>query len=280
MPFAVGCFAPALVFGALTLRAAPHFVERVNTFLTVAILAGFGLLCRNVISGGGHMAARLVGNAHWSALLPSASGAWALPVFLSVLQFGAAVPVIVQSMKANRGLTNARKTRRALGIGAALPLLLGLLWTAVTASAPPLAGAGGAAADPVLALLLGPRAIALPVQTLSAGAIGTTLIGAYLTLDQLFRDILSPRLATLAVVGGVVGPAMLGLAGPSLYLPLLGASGYATSGLDPSRSYRLACCLACRLPSHPYLANPEVPAGSPLACAAPFRAPSCTFCCR
>lgn len=95
--YVVGCTVPAVLFGALTLRAAPRVIERINTALTVAILGGFGLLCRNVLAGGGHSAARLVAPAQWDLLLPAVGGGtWALPVFLSVLQFGAAIPVLVQ----------------------------------------------------------------------------------------------------------------------------------------------------------------------------------------
>ena len=223
---AFSCFAPAIIFGTLTLRVAPLLVERVNTCLTAAILAGFGLLCRNVLCCGGHTTARLVSTANWRTLFPT-SGTWALPVFLSVLQFGAAVPVVVQAMQASKSVTNARKTRLAMAIGAGLPLVLGLLWTAVTASSPPpLHAVGSTVTDPVLTLLLGPRAVAVPVQMLSAGAIGTTLIGAYLTLVQLFRDILSLRMASCAILAAILGPAILGtFGGPALYLPLLGASG-------------------------------------------------------
>eukprot|EP00966_Prymnesium_polylepis_P144179 3328616-Prymnesium_polylepis.1 len=104
-------------------------------------------------------------------------------------------------MHASREPANARKARTALISGASLPLALGLAWTAVTASAPAAAGGGAEAIDPVLALLLGPCGVALPVQALSAGAIGTTLIGAYLTLAQLFRDILPSGRARAATIG-------------------------------------------------------------------------------
>jgi tyrosine-specific transport protein len=228
LPYRIGCILPALLFGVFTLRAPAIVVERANTALTASIVGGFIVLCRNVAAGGTSCGSRLA-IANWEPLLcPLAGGStWPLPVFLSVLQFGAAIPVIVQGMQAHRSPLHAQRMRGALVAGAALPLVLGLLWTGVTTSQPPLSGrvAATGAEDPVLALLLGRRPIALPAQALSAGAIGSTLIGAYLTLRQLFADTLPHRKAQAATAVAVVGPALVGMLGPSLYLPLLSLSG-------------------------------------------------------
>jgi len=228
LPYRIGCVAPALLFGVFTLRAPSIAVERANTALTASIVLGFILLCRNVAAAGMSCGSRLL-VANWEPLLQplSAASTWPLPVFLSVLQFGAAIPVIVQGMQAHKSPQHAQRMRGALVAGAALPLVLGLLWTAVTTSQPPLSATIAAAGvdDPVLALLLGRRPIALPAQALSAGAIGSTLIGAYVTLRQLFADVLPHRMAQLATMVAVVGPALVGMLGPSLYLPLLSLSG-------------------------------------------------------
>jgi len=232
IPYTLGCILPAVIFGAFTLKASPRAVERANTALTISIVVGFILLCRNVAASGASSVARLT-VANWQPLLQpvraastGAGSGWPLPVFLSVLQFGAAIPVVVQGMQAHRSAQNNQRMRRALLAGASLPLILGLLWTAVATAQPPMGGVGaGGVDDPVLRLLLGARAVALPAQALCAGAIGSTLIGAYLTLNQLFGDVLAPRQAALATLAVVIGPALLGTAGPSLYLPLLGLSG-------------------------------------------------------
>lgn len=68
----------------------------------------------------------------------------------------------------------------------------------------------------MLGWLRGPAAIAIPVYTLTVGAIGTTLIGAYLTLRQFANDLLPPNGANVAMAGVVLVPAGLACGGPHL----------------------------------------------------------------
>jgi hypothetical protein len=179
-PYAVCCLGPAAAIGAFTYRAHSISVQRLNTGLTAAIMGAFALLVRNTLSSVGSGAdasgawARLA-TAQWSLLLPSANTAtsWPVPIFLQVINFGMAVPIVVQGMHATRSARHVRRARRAILLGAMLPLLIGLIWTGVVLIANP-ASATQAAADPVLVLLAARPAISIPVRVLSCAAIATT----------------------------------------------------------------------------------------------------------
>ena len=99
MSYHLGCVAPAALVGLFTFSARPKVVERANTGLTVAMLAGFGALIAAAVSLGGGAAARVaLARADWPLLLPlpSAGTAWAIPVFINLLCFGQVWPVSVR----------------------------------------------------------------------------------------------------------------------------------------------------------------------------------------
>jgi len=230
LPYVVGCFLPSLLVGAFSFCAQLRVVEQANTALAVAMVGGFLVLVAGTLASASASAspAEIAGRmafASWSRLLPSTQGAWALPIFLNLICFGQSVPLVVGRLGAGR----PEDARKAVVIGATLPLLMCVLWTAVsTALLDPAAGA----ADPVLQMLAGHFSVAVPVGLIAIGAIGTTLIASYLCLGQFASDALCATMGrcTLehrraASVAAVLLPALLACAGPRLYLPLLAFAG-------------------------------------------------------
>lgn len=132
------CCEQALVFGAFTLGLPPVIVAKANTLLTAGFAVGFFLLSYNFVAYGDVDASRL-SRSDWSSLKPDldAIGSWSLPLVLSVLQYGSAVPVVVQGMRTSDDIGNAWRARKALVVGAAIPLTLNLMWAAVTCAQPP-----------------------------------------------------------------------------------------------------------------------------------------------
>jgi len=256
-PYPVGCLGASALFGAFTFLTRTSLVERANTVLTVMLIGGFALLVALTLGSLPEPAVALgrLGAANWAGLLPQAQAAWAIPIFLNLLCFGQAIPLVVARSIPQRQQPGAdaaevaatgavavvspaerlRSTRSAVLVGSIVPLLLSLVWAGVTSAAFPVGAAapGGGSSDPVLLLVTSSvGTTALAARLLCAGAIGTTLIATYLTVNQFAVDFFctlqggcsvdqerNAKLATVAL------PALLACGGPTLYLPLLAFAG-------------------------------------------------------
>lgn len=228
-PYPVGCLGASALFGAFTFLTRTSLVERANTVLTVMLVGGFALLVALTLGSLPEPAVALgrLGAANWAGLLPQAQAAWAIPIFLNLLCFGQAIPLVVarslpqqQQPPAPPGYAAAeapvaaaaespaerlRSTRRAVLVGSIVPLLLSLVWAGVTSAAFAVGAAapGGGSSDPVLLLVSSSVAsTALAARLLCAGAIGTTLIATYLTVNQFAVDFF----CILQVCGRAHGP--------------------------------------------------------------------------
>lgn len=157
-----------------------------------------------------------------------------------------------------------RKARKAILLGSLVPLLLSVVWAAVSSQlVGGLAVAGGS--DPVIGLLTGSAAsIAMPVGLLAVGAIGTTLLGSFLAMGHFAAETLcigfgvcTPAGLLAARVATVLLPTLCALAGPGLYLPLLAFAGaFPTTilyGLAPPVAALVLRKRARRLPGVPRL---------------------------
>lgn len=244
VPYVAGCLGPSLLVGGFTFMSQPKLVERANTALAGAMVLGFCVLVVSTLSGpsgvtmgAAAMATRLRA-ANWKPLMPSLAGAargetWTLPVLLNLLCFGQSVPIVVGRL----GTGRSRDLRRAVLLGSAVPLLLCVVWAAVSSLLTlPAMGAAAAASvtvDPLLAMLESPRrCVAVPVAVLSVGAIGTTLIASYLAFSAFCTDATCTLLGRCTVgdadrarVLTVALPALLACGGSGLYLPLLAFAG-------------------------------------------------------
>ena len=260
LPYEAGALLVSVGLGLAAFGAEPRAVERLNTALTGALLLGFAALLATTLlpevgvgpesesaywSAPPGVVAAEIYRAKWSMLVPSAGGAdappWAVPIVLNLLSFGQSVPLLVSRMcppggsAAARGV-RLRRARDAMLAGSAVPLGMGIAWAAVTTYlfADPnlqLLLLGGA--DPVIALMGARPATSVPIELVAAGAIGTTMLSANLAIEGFATDAF--RLANGAAAPAdsrrtsrvltVAIPALCALAGPSLYLPLLGFSG-------------------------------------------------------
>lgn len=254
LPYAPGCLLASIVVGGFTLRAPPRVVESANTALTAALTLGFFALVASTLAAaffGASAASPALASvwarlqyADWSLLLPGRGVTWAAPIFLNLLCFGQAIPLVVERMAPPARPTAGpdsptplaeraaamRRTRKAVLIGSAIPLVLSTLWIVVTSSVLP--PAADSAMDPVLALIASAPPVAIPVTVMAGGAIGTTLIASYLTIGQFIADFLclvtgycSPRDQRVARLISVGLPVAVACGGPTLYLPLLSFAG-------------------------------------------------------
>jgi len=190
-PFPVLLAAPALLTGGITFGLKKRVVERVNTGLTVAVIASFAGLIFSALRRGLDLS--LLGRADWGALVPGltsgAHGGWCIPVFLQVLCVLEVVPVVC----ARLGPDRPKDVRKSLVLGSLVPLVICLAWCTVATGIVPYApGTAGLVFDPVDALLAGGsggQSVAFFVACLGVAAIGTTFIGMYLTFAQFARDV-------------------------------------------------------------------------------------------
>jgi len=247
LPYALGCVLASTTVGGFVLSAPPRVVETANTLLTAALTLGFACLVASTLGAAstslGAVAAKLR-VADYALLLPKPGVTWAAPIFLNLLCFGQAVPLVVERMAASTaggarpsGAERARamrRTRTAVLLGSLIPLILSVLWTAVTSSvlAPAPLRPYAVAPDPVLALIASAPAVSIPVTVMAAGAIGTTLIASYLSISQFVADLFclifgycSPRSQRAACVCAVGVPVLVACGGSALYLPLLSFAG-------------------------------------------------------
>ena len=242
VPYEAGAIASAVAVGAFAFVARPALVDRTNTLLTAALVAGFCLLvfstAKTTLAAGAALPAlgARLSFADWSMLSPTGT---AVPVFLQVLCYGQSVPLVVNRIGGGR----PRALRAAILLGSFIPFALSATWAVLTSvlldpgmpgvmSATSGAFGEGVTNDPLVLLLRGPLEVALPVGTLAVGAIGTTLIAAFIALGEFAEDAIcavagkcSVREARLAQASAVAVPAALALGGTSIYLPLLAFSG-------------------------------------------------------
>jgi len=270
LPYRLGCLVPATLVGLFTFCSRAEVVERANTAMTGTMLFGFvalvvGALCLGGgagTSGAAEPMTRLLAHADWTKLLPGHGASWALPVFLQLLCFGQAMPLVVDGIVVRAGanaasaqlpagvsssaegpemaaaLAAASEARRAaLGtariavvLGSSIPLLMYLIWAATSTLL--VDSATTVAADTLYALLAAGPAIALPVALLAVGAIGTTLLGTFLAMSHFASDALCMRFGYCTLrhiracqLAAVALPCLLACAGPQLYLPMLTFAG-------------------------------------------------------
>lgn len=254
MSYRVACVAPLAVVGLFVFASKQEFVEGFNTVLTVVMLGGFAALIAGAI-GRADILTGLFQNADWLRLLPNTRVPFAMPVFVKLLAFGEAMPLLVERMalgparKTNKTgivasrdqLSAFRRIRKATVLGAGLPLLLAIVWAGISAAL-----VHPSDPNPIISLLGNYGAsITVPVLLLSYGAIGTTLLGSLLAMAHFSQDMICSKLGycsmrwmSVASSLTVVLPSILACVGPSLYFPLLAFAGaYPTTllyGLAPS----------------------------------------------
>ena len=265
LSFSAGAWMTAVAFGSFVFAASTQTVALTNSVLTTAMCIGF-LLLFAVAAVVTPSSSTVFSHAKWAKLLPRHG--WAIPIFTNVrsalklrkpaaqpyahfdpshasyapcrltpypvscqtLRFGEAVPVVLGQL----GTSRLREARLAVVCGSLLPLLLAIGWSAASVSLASLAGpaVGGAAVDPVLALLRSRPVLAAPIALIAVGAIGSTMLGVLLACSQLLSDIFcgrdgarTPMLLAASRFAVVALPASLACLGPGLYLKLLAFSG-------------------------------------------------------
>ena len=269
IPYAVACIVPAALIGIFTFGTSkPEIVESANTALTVMMIGGFAALIASTIAGGyakTNAFGATLNKADWMRMLPNTSSAWAIPIFIKLLAFGEAVPLIIERMvprksadstivesissetnntiaaSASDSKTEALvRVRSATVLGASVPLLLAIIWAKIS-----VALVDPSSPNPIYSILAYGPNIAVPVMLLAYGAIGTTLLGAFLAMGHFCQDMICSKLGFCSLrwmrvsnVVTVAVPCILACFGPSLYLPLLAFAGaYPTTilyGLAPA----------------------------------------------
>lgn len=233
LPYALGCLLPSALVGIFTFCSRARLVEQTNTALAVTMVVGFAVLMGSTLANVGSTGLTLtsiesrLAFASWGQLLPSmqSSTSWVLPVFVNLLCFGQSVPLVVEKM----GTKRPNAIRAAVVAGSGLPLILCVIWTAISTS---LLDPASALGDPVLRMLTQRPEVSVPVGCIAVGAIGTTLIASYLSMGQFVTDAFcsltggcSLRDRDISCACTVALPAMLACAGPGSYIPLLAFSG-------------------------------------------------------
>ena len=260
MPYKIACIAPVALISLFVYSAKSEVVEGFNTVLTLVMVGGFVALLANAM-GRGNIFAGLFQNADWLRLLPNTKVPFAMPIFIKLLAFGEAMPLIVERMVLGQKessdtnsatshpeiLINDKRTaafRRvslATVFGAGVPLILAIVWAGISAAL-----VDPSNPNPIFSLLTSyGTSIAVPVLLLAYGAIGTTLLGSFLAMAHFANDMICSKLGRCSVSWMLAAncltvtiPCTLACLGPSLYLPLLAFAGaYPTTllyGLAPS----------------------------------------------
>jgi tyrosine-specific transport protein len=260
MSYAAACFVPPIIAASFAYFTEPEVVEGGNSALTGMMIGGFLLLCISTISIGSNVlnvpekSFPFTRN-NWASLLPNTKSTWSIPVLMKLLAWGEAMPLLTERMVEATSRNGAnpesieartkaqRKARTTTTLGSSIPLILCLIWAAIsTLLISPLS-----ASDPISYLLSLGISISVPVGLLSFGAIGTTLLGSFLAMGHFASDILIAftgrgvnvsKLTMCAKLLTVLVPCVCAYLGPGLYLPLLAFAGaYPTTliyGLAPS----------------------------------------------
>ena len=256
MPFVALVAAPAGMVGLATFLLPNRAIDRANTWLTGGLLLSFlALVVGGAMLG---LSPALLARADWGALVPSfaakagslASEAslpktWCLPIFLQLLCFLEVVPVVCSRL----GPARADDIKTAIVGGSLVPLAMCLLWSCIAIGLVPYdtaSAAKGLLVDPIDALLAAEPLVSLPVTLLAVGAIGTTLIGTYLTFSQFFADLVcgvvgfcSPTTRRICQAATVALPLLLAQGGPQVFYLATAAAGsilYVLWGIIPAAS--------------------------------------------
>lgn len=177
-----------LLFSALmamlTFGGGVGVAERVNSWLTATMLLAFGAVLLSASKVGDPT--RLV-RANWSALIPSASDKWSIPVLLQLLVYSETIPYIVSRLGGDR-----RKIRWSIAGGSFVPLVMCIAWTGAALSAAPFDPLTRTLFDPVHSLVArgaSSQSLRSSILTLAASAISTTVIGTLLASTNFLEDI-------------------------------------------------------------------------------------------
>jgi len=216
-------------------------VEKGNTVLTATLVTGFLLLLVSISTTVAHFSwGPLISRlsfADWRYLSPTAS-TWAIPVFVQMLISGQAVPIVVGRLGPDR----PKDIYSAITIGALIPLLICVAWSAVSLAVTALGGTCAVhdVADPVLQMLSSTPDVAVPVALVAIGAVGTTIVPANLCLGQFVSDAICTALGIsdasdmgnksilvrrLSKFVTVLFPVALACGGSKLFVPLLAFNG-------------------------------------------------------
>ena len=321
VPYVVACTVPVAIIGLFCFTARPEAVERVNTALTAVMVGGFVALIFGALARANAAAAPaaslLLAKAEWLRLLPNTKVPFAMPIFIKLLAFGEAMPLLVERMvlvnspqqppqqtqspssipiendndsnsattenEVNKmNSTNSqlsvestsndnrarsfRRVRTATVWGALVPLFLAIIWSGISAAL-----VEPSCPNPLLFLLNYGPSISIPVLLLAYGAIGTTLMAAFLAMSHFCSEMVcakvgycSPRWMRVTNFLTVAVPCTLACLGPSLYLPLLAFAGaYPTTllyGLAPALA---ALTLRRRLTKTTTISTPRLVPGGP-----------------
>mmetsp|Transcript_3860 Transcript_3860/g.7716 ORF Transcript_3860/g.7716 Transcript_3860/m.7716 type:complete len:515 (+) Transcript_3860:62-1606(+) len=241
MPYQFCCFTTALLLGVFSHVASFSVVERGNTALTATLVTGFLMLLVSISMTISHFSwGQLISRlsfADWRYLSPTAS-TWAIPVFVQMLMSGPAVPIVVGRL----GLNRPKGIYSAITIGALIPLLICISWSAVSLAVTAFGGTCAVpdVADPVLQMLSCSPDVAIPVALVAIGAIGTTIVPCNLCLGQFVSDAICTALGVsdasdmgdksilvrrLSKIVTVLIPICLACGGPKLFVPLLAFNG-------------------------------------------------------
>ena len=185
----------SIIITAICLTVKQRNVERINDVLTSTMICSFTSLV--TLAGGSGWRIDGLKRAHYSSLLPSSFGPWAIPVFIQLLIYNEVVPLVASR------LGDEKKVRKAIILGSSVPLTMCLIWSCVALGLVPYEPSmidSGAIYDPLTKLAdvvlskgggsIGKLFLA-SVNLLAGSAICTTVIGSILASTQYFDDMIS-----------------------------------------------------------------------------------------
>ncbi len=222
LPTWIGSTGFALIFGGILYLGRDKFIEKLNSFFVVVVIASFiGLL----LLAATHIHPTSLLSQDWSALPP------ALSVMLVALFFHNIVPVVATQLEGDAG-----KVRQSIVVGSVIPLIMFLLWNTVIL---------GSVTPAMLQSISGNSNIFDPLQVLRAGdagqwlgilvtvfsefAIVTSFIGFFYGLQDLFQDMnlfAGNSTARLPLVSLILFPPMgFSALNPSIFFTALDYAG-------------------------------------------------------
>jgi tyrosine-specific transport protein len=221
--FSIGSCLFVMVLGGITYWGRERFVAQVNNGLVAIVLIAFaGLL----VLGLSQFQPEQLLVQHWSTVTP------AIPVMLVALCYHNVVPIVTTQLEGDRV-----KICSAILVGAAIPLVLFLIWNTIILAgvSPELAQGAGAEPgifDPLLLLRRGESGamLGILVSLFSEVAISTSFIGFTYSLLHVLSDLLPlaetqpwERLVLFALIIGP--PFVLANLNPDLFFAALDAAG-------------------------------------------------------